>query len=601
MVDPVCDDDGLDGASAGGNEVVAADAAAPAPAAVAEPPAVWVRAPVPAAAHVLAAAGYPRALALLMARRGVETAEAAERFLHPSVDQLHGHQDGSSFAGMERAIDLLAAARENGRAVAVVGDYDVDGISATALLLAALRACGLTADAILPHRLTDGYGLQLVHVAEAARRGVAVLLTVDCGSTAHAAVEEALAAGLAVIVVDHHLPDRPLPGAVAHVNPRQEGCPYPFRDLAAAGLALKVALALGQRLGRELPVERLLRVACLGTVADMVPLLGENRVIAALGLKSLGATRSRGLRALFRQAQVAAPLSATDVGFRIGPRLNAAGRLGSAEPALELLLTRDDERAVLLAEQLDRLNADRQRQELQVVEEATARVAARAALPPVIVEWSADWHRGVVGIAASRLARAHRRPTLLLAVDGDLATGSGRSVPGIGLHDFLLPWAAELERFGGHAQAVGLTARTERLEALRAAWEGAGSRWPAELLSGARTYELELAPRHVNRELLRQLEQLEPHGEGNHRPLARVGPLRLLGSPRTFGRGHLRALAMGPDGHRVPLLGWSWEPRASSLRGDFEVLATLERDRLTGEPVLHLVDVRPAVVTASAA
>ena len=596
MVDPACDDAGLGGADAGEDAVTPEPAAVGEPAAIAEPAAAWVRAPVPEAAHALAAAGYPRALALLMARRGVDTPEAAERFLKPTIEQLHGDQDGARFAGMERAVDLLVAARESGRAVAVVGDYDVDGVSATALLLAALRACGLTADAILPHRINDGYGLQVTHVAEATRRGAAVLLTVDCGSTAHAAVEEALATGLAVIVVDHHLPDRPLPPEVGHVNPRQEGCPYPFRDLAAAGLALKVALALGERLGHPLPVERLLRVACLGTVADMVPLLGENRVIAALGLRALGATRSRGLRALFRQAQVAAPLSATDVGFRIGPRLNAAGRLGSAEPALELLLTRDDDRAVLLAEQLERLNVDRQRQELQVVEEASARVLARESLPPAIIEWSPDWHRGVVGIAASRLVRAHRRPTLLLAVDGELATGSGRSVPGVALHEFLTPWRGELERFGGHAQAVGLTVRVDRLPALRAAWEEAAARWPPEALGPTQLYELELAPRHVNRELLRQLEGLEPHGEGNPRPLARVGPLQLLGSPRIFGRGHLRAIAVGADGTRVPLLGWGWETRAASLRDHFEVLATLERDRLTGNPELHLVDARPAAV-----
>jgi single-stranded-DNA-specific exonuclease len=555
-------------------------------------PAAWVRAPVPPAAHVLLAAGQPRALALLLARRGVETPEAASRFLEPRLEHLH---DGTRFAGMDRALALLLAAREASRAVAVVGDYDVDGVSATALLLAALRACGLRAEAILPHRLVDGYGLQVSHVVEAVRRGAAVLLTVDCGSTAHAAVEEALAAGLAVVVVDHHLPDRPLPAAVAHVNPRQVECPYPFRDLAAAGLALKLALALGERLGRPLPVERLLRVACLGTVADMVPLLGENRVIAALGLKALAATRSRGLRALFRQAQVAAPLSATDVAFRIGPRLNAAGRLGSAEPALDLLLTRDDEVALQLAEQLERLNADRQRQEQQVVEEASARVAARPALPPFVVEWSPDWHRGVVGIAASRLVRAHRRPTLLLGVDGELATGSGRSVPGVALHEFLQPWAGELERFGGHAQAVGLTARADRLPALRAAWEAAAARWPPEVLGASEVYELELQPRHVTRELLRQLVRLEPHGEGNPRPLARVGPLRLHGSPRPFGRGHLRALATGPTGTRVGLLGWGWETRVGTLAGDFEVLATLERDRLSGDPELHLVDARGLV------
>jgi single-stranded-DNA-specific exonuclease len=325
----------------------------------------------------------------------------------------------------------------------------------------------------------------------------------------------------------------------------------------------------------------------------MVPLLGENRVTAALGLRALGATRSRGLRALFRHAQVAPPLSATDIAFRVGPRLNAAGRLGSAEPALELLLTRDDARAEVLAAQLEAMNADRQRQERQVVEEATARIVERAVLPPLIVEWSPDWHRGVVGIAASRLVRAFRRPTLLLADDGELATGSGRSVPGIELHSFLAPWSGELERFGGHSQAVGLTARSARLADLRATWERAAASWPAELLARTYTYEMTLEPRHVTPKLLAQLERLEPHGEGNPRPLLRVGPLRAIGVPRTFGRGHLRAIAAGPDGTRVRLLGWSWEERGAELATDFEVLANLERDRLTGEPVLELVDCRP--------
>ncbi len=467
------------------------------------------------------------------------------------------------------------------------------GSAPTALLLAALRACGLAAEPILPHRLHDGYGLQAAHVQEALRRGAALLLTVDCGSTAHAPIAEALAGGLAVVVVDHHLPDRPLPPAVAHVNPRQAQCTYPFRDLAAAGLALKVALALGGRLGRALPVEALLRVACLGTVADMVPLLGENRVIAAFGLRALATTRSHGLRALFRQAQVAPPLSATDIGFRIGPRLNAAGRLGSAEPALELLLTRDEARAASLAEQLETMNAERQREEARVVEEATARLAERSPLPPLVVEWSPDWHRGVVGIAASRLARSLRRPALLLSVDGELATGSGRSVPGLELHRFLAPWAGQLERFGGHAQAVGLTARTAQLASLRAAWEEAAAAWSSELLGRTQVYELTLAPRHVTAELLGHLLQLEPHGEGNPRPLARLGPLRLQGPPRPFGRGHLKATAAGEDGSRVRLLGWGWAERAASLAGAFELLATIERDRLTGAPELHLVDCRP--------
>jgi single-stranded-DNA-specific exonuclease len=379
---------------------------------------------------------------------------------------------------------------------------------------------------------------------------------------------------------------------VAHINPHQPGCPYPFRQLAAAGLALKLALALGERLARPLPVEALLRIACLGTVADMVPLVGENRVIAALGLRALAATRSRGLLALFRQARLTPPLTATDVGFRIGPRLNAAGRLGSAEPALELLLTRDEARAEELSGELERRNAERREQEQRVVDEADLMLRARGELPPLIVAWSAGWHRGVVGIAASRLVRAHGRPALLLAVDGDLATGSGRSVAGVELHRFLAPWQAELERFGGHAQAVGLTARVDRLPALAAAWEQAAASWPPEATGRAHVYELELTPRQLRPGLLRQIERLEPHGEGNPRPLVRVGPLRLLGAPRLFGKGHLRALATGAEGGRVPLLGWGWGEHAARLADWFEVLAHLERDRLTGGLELRLVDCR---------
>ena len=552
---------------------------------------------MPPAAERLAAAGHPPALARLLARRGVETPEEAERFLHPAVEHLHA---ALGFAGMESALERLAAAKAAGALVVVVGDYDADGISATALLLAALRACGIAAEAVLPHRMRDGYGLQESHVREAQRLGAGLLVTVDCGSTAHGPIDAALAAGLAVVVVDHHLPDRPLPPAVAHINPHQDGCPYPFRYLSAAGLALKLALALGDRLGRPLPLDALLRVACLGTVADMVPLVGENRTIAALGLRALADTRSRGLRALFRQAKVTAPFSAVDIAFRIGPRLNAAGRLGSAEPALELLLTRDEERAEALSIELERLNVERRQEELRVVEEAGAQLAARAELPPILVAWSPGWHRGVVGIAASRLVRDFGRPALLLAVDGELATGSGRGVPGLELHRFLAPWRGELERFGGHAGAVGLTALAARLPALAAAWEEAALAWPPELTGRAHLYELHLAPRQVRGDLQQQVELLAPYGEGNRRPLLRVGPLRRMGSPRVFGTSHLRVAAAGEDGAVVSLLGWSWEPRCAELEGRFEVLAHLERDRLTGGPELHLVDCRPVAGTALA-
>jgi single-stranded-DNA-specific exonuclease len=555
------------------------------------PAAEWVAAPVPEAAAGLAAAGYPSWLAVLMARRGVTDAEEARRFLAPSLDHLH---DPYLLAGMAEAVERLLAARVRGERVAIVGDYDVDGVTATAQLLAVLGACGLDAHPILPHRMREGYGFQPVHVERAREMGAGLIVTADCGSSSAAAVAEALGAGIGVIVTDHHLPGCDLPPAALHINPRQGRCSYPFRDLAAAGLALKLALAFAARCGRPVDPERLLRVAALGTIADLVPLLGENRVIASLGLRALASARSQGLKALIEKAGMKPPFTAADVGFRLGPRLNAAGRLDTAERALELLMSRDHRRAEELAAELDARNRERQAEETRVVEEARRRFLSRSPLPPVLVDWDPSWHKGVVGIAAGRVAKDLQRPTILLAVEGELATGSGRSIPDLELHAFLSPWKDRLERFGGHSQAVGLTARVERLEELRGEWEEAGAAWPASLLAKRYEYELDLPARQISNRLVTQLAELEPFGQGNPRPLVRVGPLRLDGAPRAFGNGHLSARARGEDGAAVDLVGWRWQERAGGLGGSFEVLACVEADSYRGGPVLRLVDCRPA-------
>jgi single-stranded-DNA-specific exonuclease len=551
----------------------------------------WVAAPVPEAAAGLEAAGLPPWLSVLLARRGVMDSAGAGRFLKPSLDQLH---DPFLLAGMEEAVGRLIAARDRQERVAIVGDYDVDGISATALLLAVFAACGIEAKPILPHRLREGYGFQPVHVEKARELGAGLIVTADCGSSSAAAVEAALAAGIGVIVTDHHLPGCELPGEVIHINPRQTRCTYPFRDLAAAGLALKLSLALATRCGRTLDPAPLLRVACLGTIADLVPLQGENRVIAALGLAALAEARSHGLKALIRQSGMKPPFTATDVGFRIGPRLNAAGRLHDPERALELLLSRDPRRALELALELDGWNRERQTAEARVVEEARRWFAERSPLPTILVAWSPGWHKGVVGVAAGRVAKEFHRPTVLLAVEGESATGSGRSVPGLELHAFLVRWKDRMVRFGGHSQAVGLTVTMAGLEELRREWEEAGTAWPAELLARRIEYELHLAPREVSNALLVQLATLEPFGQGNPRPLVRTGPLRLDGEPRPFGNGHLSARARGEDGATLELVGWRWSERAGSLRGPFEVLACVESDSYRGGLVLRLVDSRPA-------
>jgi single-stranded-DNA-specific exonuclease len=555
-----------------------------------------VAAVVPESAADLEAAGVAPWLAALLARRGVADAEGAERFLHPSLDQLH---DPFLLAGMEESVARLLAARDRGETVAIVGDYDVDGISSTALLVAVLTACGIAAKPILPHRLREGYGFQPVHAERARDLGCALIVTADCGSSAVEAVERAQALAIDVIVTDHHLPGCDLPAGALHINPHQACCTYPFRELAAVGLAFKLSLALAARSGKPLDPAPLLRIACLGTIADLVPLQGENRVIAALGLTALAGTRSLGLKALIQQSGMKPPFTASDIGFRIGPRINAAGRLHDPERALELLLSRDAVRSAALALELDGWNRERQAAEARVVEEASKIFAERGArtadgeLPPILVAWSEGWHKGVVGVAAGRVAKDLHRPVVLLGVEGETATGSGRSVPGLELHGFLTAWKARMVKFGGHAQAIGLTVETGALESLRAEWEAAGSQWPAELLARRVEYELHLPPREVTSALVAQLAALEPYGQGNPRPLLRTGALRIEGEPRNFGSGHLSARARGEDGSRVELVGWKWQERVRDLRGSFEVLASVEHDAYRGGPVLRLVDSRP--------
>ena len=554
----------------------------------------WVEKPVPEAAGHLQAAGYGT-LAALLARRGVATAADAETFLEPHRRGLH---DPFLLRGMEAATErVLAVCRDRGT-IAVVGDYDADGVSACALLTAVLGALNAEVVPILPNRLTEGYGFQLVQVRKAKRAGASLIVTVDCGTTSNEAVEEAIRQGMDVVVTDHHLPGSDFPSRAIQVNPLQDGCTYPFRDLCGAGLAFKLAQALFRRSGREEPLAALLRVACLGTITDVVPLVGENRVIAALGLQALAKSRSPGLRALMRVARVEGAVSSTEVAFRLGPRLNAAGRLASADLALDLLLARDRVQAARLAAQLDSLNRQRQAEERKVVEQATEVLSADDRRPGILVAWSPEWHRGVVGIAAGRLARELHRPVILLGVEGETGAGSGRSIPRLDLHSFMAGFKARMERFGGHPQAIGLSVKVSELPALKADLEAA-AHWRAELLVRRREYELDLPPERVGLGLLRQLAQLEPHGEANRRPLIRLRPLERSGPVREFGNDHVklrvrRAGSRGSDtGSPLQLLGWGWRKRKASFDGLFEVLGELEWDRYADGPVVRVEDARP--------
>jgi len=550
-----------------------------------------VAAPVPAAAAELEAAGFEDWLAALLARRGVGEPAQAEAFLAPALDQLHA---SALLPDLEPALDRLEAALEAGEKVAIVGDYDVDGITASAQLIAVFRACGLEAESILPDRHREGYGFQPLHAERAAELGCGLIVTADCGSSSAAAVTRAGELGIDVVVTDHHLTAGELPPGTLEINPARSDSSYPFPKLCAAGIAFKLASAFAQRRGRAVPVESLLRMACLGTIADLVPLRGENRVLAALGLRALPETPSLGLRALMSTAGVRRPLDADDVGYRLGPRLNAAGRMASGDVALELLLTRSPETARRNAGRLEEWNRDRQATQKATTNAAIERWADLEQLPPILVAWDRDWHAGVVGISAGQVARHFNRPTLLLQQDGERAKGSGRSIPGINLHGFLHRWSGRLERFGGHEQAVGLSVAVDALDELAAEWVAtAGAEWPADALVKVHEYEWQFAPDALNSELLSAIGRLEPFGMGNRRPLLRTGPLTLHGPPRIFGDGHLKGTAMTPEGRQLALLAWGWAERARELETPFEALGYLEHDSYRNAPVFRLRELRP--------
>ena len=552
----------------------------------------WIPEPIPEHEAQLRAAGVDPDLAPFLARRGVDTAEGAERFLEPRLEDLLPTR---SLPGIEQAVGRLLMALDRSERVAIVGDYDADGVTGTALLSACFDLAGLENECLLPHRLRDGYGFQLAQLERAQELGCSLLVTVDCGMSSHEALAEAEKVGVDVIVTDHHLPGEEMPRAAAVVNPRLEpdGRSHDNPALSGAGAALKLGMALLEAIGREPPTMSLLRVACIGTIADLVELEGENRVIASLGLQALGQVRSPGLRALLDVARVKRPVSSDDIGFRIGPRINAAGRLDSPDRALELLRTRDPDRARALASQLDEWNQRRQTEERRVVDAARKHFEAMSTLPRVLVAWSPEWHRGVVGIAAGRLAKQFNRPTILLQDLGDEATGSGRSIETVHLHRFLSAWNDEMERFGGHRQAIGLTVRSDRLERLRDEWNETAAQWEAERLVKRYRYEMHCDRLvHVRDHLYPKIQRLQPFGQGNPAPVLRVGPIKAARDPRVFGNGHLDLMIEDLEGGRIGLTAWHGAERRSVFTDRFEVLARLAWDDYLGTPSLVLVDAR---------
>ena len=430
----------------------------------------WVVAPSPDQAMVrelAATLNLPLPLAGILVQRGYGAPEAARRFLRPSLAEL---SDPLALTDMARAVELIVAAVRNGAPILVHGDFDVDGQCASALLTRALRLAGGNATAFVPHRLRDGYDFGPAGLAKALEIGAGLVITCDCGITAVESVAAAKAAGLQVIVTDHHLPGSTLPPADAVLDPQRPDDRSGATNLCGTGVAFKLVQALIPALGLSpnLPLH-LLDMVALATVADVVPLVGENRILVKHGLKLLADSRWPGIRALVETAGLTGRvIRAGHVGFILGPRLNAAGRIGDAAEGLRLLLTDDPVEAMTLARRLDALNAERQMIDQRILDQVLEQLTSVGALDAVIVLDGEDWHPGVVGIVASRVVERYGRPTFLIAFDGDIGKGSGRSISRFDLHAALTECGDLLERYGGHHMAAGLTLRRDNLGAFRA-------------------------------------------------------------------------------------------------------------------------------------
>ncbi len=530
----------------------------------------------------------PEALAALLVQRGLAAPALAKAFLRPD---LAGLSDPRVWADMARATELVAAAVRSGTPILVHGDYDVDGQCGAALLTRVLRAAGAVVHAFVPHRLRDGYDFGPAGLAEARRVGAGLIITCDCGITAVDAVRAARATGTDVIVTDHHLPGDVLPPASAVLDPLRADCPSMEKTLCGAGVAFKLAQALAAELGLSpnLPLHFLDYVA-LATVADVVPLVGENRTLVRYGLKLLADSRWTGLRALVDAAGLAGkPLRAGHLGFILAPRLNAAGRIGEPADGLRLLLTDSPDEAARLARDLETLNARRQALDQRMLDEAvTAADATLSAADRGLVLASDQWHPGVIGIVASRLVERYGRPTFLIAWDGEVGRGSGRSVVGLDLHAVLQRVAPLLEKYGGHTMAAGLTIRRDRYEAFRVAFlRGTGELLGPDDLVPAQRVDLELPLGLVSEELEKLIRYLEPCGPGNPAPVFGVRGARAINA-RRVGANHLRFLL--DDGSGVlQAIGFQWADAVPDawLTGPLDVAFRLERDEWQGRTTLQ--------------
>ncbi len=534
--------------------------------------------------HLQRVLGIDEVLCRLLVLRGVTTYEEAYRFFRPRWEHLH---NPLLMADMDRALERIHRAVGNGEHVLIYGDYDVDGITATALLFDFLNS--LMPGRVhyyIPDRQREGYGLSLQGIAYAQARQVSLVITVDCGIKSHEVMSQGVARGLDFIVCDHHLPPPALPPAVAVLDPLRADCAYPYKELSGCGIALKLVQAWHQHMGN--PVEALvpwLDLVALSIAADLVPITGENRVLAAMGLKQLEASRRLGLRMLISMSGRRRPLRISDIVFGLAPALNAAGRLEHAEVAVRLMLAANKQVAETYARKLIQLNELRKQKDQLLTQQAMAQ-AVGLEHEPAVVLYHPDWHRGLLGIGAARLVEQLQRPVVLLSQKEEgLLVGSGRSVEGLDLYAALRTCAPMLEQFGGHAHAAGLSLRMADLEPFKAAFVKAIARQRATRPQGPRLeVEAELPLCRITPKFWRILQQFAPFGPGNPNPLFLARQVRQHGSTRVIKDTHLSMQLT--DGAHVtfPAIAFyqGQHLEAVSSGQPFDICYKIEEDRFEG-------------------
>lgn len=524
--------------------------------------------------------GVPYLPALVLWNRGYRDGASVERFLNPTLEHFH---DPFALPDMGKAVKRLVKAKKNGEGVLVHGDYDVDGVTGTALLLRGLSRLGMDVDFYLPHRLREGYGLSNKAIEEARNRGSSIILTVDCGITAFEEAMSARRAGIDLIITDHHEAQRELPSAFTVVDPKRKDSIYPFSELAGAGVAYKMLCALYSELGES--IEHLVQdldLVALGTIADVAPLVDENRAIASYGLERIVQSDKPGIKALLEVSKLTGkPLSSSGVSFGLAPRLNASGRMSDALEALRLLLTDDFEEARQLASRLEKHNLNRRQIEDVILE--SANIAARRQIeetdPRVLVCYNPRWHEGIVGIVASRLVDEYHRPAILMVDKEGRLKGSGRSIRGFHLHDALAAVREYLVAFGGHEAAAGLVMEKAKFKAFTHAINEYALNYPEEIFRHQIHFESAVDFAELDEQTILYLEKLRPFGVGNPHPCFASFGLEVVGIPRVVGRDHLKFTVR--NGNNVfPVIAY----------GKSELILKLEPGRKDALDIIYRLD-----------